>query len=84
MVVQLYNFIFIQFIQILIYAIYTVIVLNKYQSRDLAPRACLYLSLSISHFNLAYLDLFKFTLFDEPLQRGLVVPCYDPDFCGKN
>ena len=33
--------------------------------------ACLYLSLSISHFNLAYLDLCKFTLFDKPLQLGL-------------
>ena len=35
-----------------------------------------YLSLLISHFNLAYLDLCKFALFDEPLQRGLVVQLY--------
>ena len=32
----------------------------------------LYLSLSISHFNLAYLDLCKFKLFYEPPQCGLV------------
>ena len=32
-----------------------------------------YLSLSIYHFNLAYLDLCKFTLFGKPLQHGLVI-----------
>ena len=33
----------------------------------------LYLFLSISHFNLEYLYLCKFKLFDEPLKRGLVI-----------
>ena len=31
-----------------------------------------YLSLLISHFNLKYIDLCKFKLFDEPLQHGIV------------
>ena len=34
--------------------------------------ACSYLNLSISHFNLAYLDLRKFTLFDKPLQTTAI------------
>ena len=41
--------------------------------RDLALCACSYLSLSTSHFNLEYLDLCKFKLFDEQLKRGLVI-----------
>ena len=47
---------------------------SRDKSRDPASRACSYLSLVISHFNLAYLHLCKFALFDEPLHRGLV--CY--------
>ena len=34
--------------------------------------ACSYLSLLISHINLAYIDLCKFTYCYKPLQRGLV------------
>ena len=38
----------------------------------LASCACSYLSSSISHFNLAYVELCKFTLLDESLQHGFV------------
>ena len=46
----LYSYIFIQFIELFSlysYVVYKVIILNKCQSRDLAPHACL---------NKAYLD----------------------------
>ena len=41
-------------------------------SRETPQDGLLIFNLSISHFNLAYVDLCKFTLFDKPLQRGFV------------
>ena len=46
----------------------------------IATQACSYLSLSISHFNLAHLDLCKFT-FDEPLQSWLVINYFTQNLC---
>ena len=43
-----------------------------------------FMNMSISHVNPAYLDLCKFTFFDEPLQRGLISIHFNINVRAKN